>query len=253
MKKIIKKIGNRLLPFINKTKTANRSYPIDNKTDLLNNFYQILKKIKFHPVHIIDVGANSGTWTREIIKYFPNAYYTLLEPQEWLKESIKDLLESNPKISFNIMGAGRVPGNMKFTLAHRDDSSSFRFSESEAIEQGLKQIEVPVVTLNEFIGNLSLPVPDIIKIDAEGFDLEVLKGATNYFGKTEIFLVEAAVVCKEIDNSLTNVVKFMDDNGYNLFEITDMNRTASEKTLWLVELVFVKKNGFIDSIKFTYN
>jgi hypothetical protein len=31
------------------------------------------------------------------------------------------------------------------------------------------------------------------KIDAEGLDLEVLKGASNYFGKTEIFMVEAGV------------------------------------------------------------
>jgi len=253
MKKLIIRGLKKLLHAFSEPTENALNNGIETKTDLLNNFYSILKKINFQPSHIVDVGANSGTWTREILRHFPNAYYTLMEPQAGLKDLIKDLQESNSKISFYNLGAGSISGTMKFTLANRDDSSSFRFSESEAEEQGLKQIEVPVVTLNEFIGNLSLPVPDIIKIDAEGFDLEVLKGATSYFGKTEIFLVEAAVVCKEIENSFINVVKFMDDNGYNLFEITDMNRTFTENTLWLVELAFVEKNGFIDSIQFNYN
>jgi hypothetical protein len=36
------------------------------------------------------------------------------------------------------------------------------------------------------------------KIDAEGLDLEVLKGASNYFGKTEIFMVEAGVLSQNL-------------------------------------------------------
>ena len=39
----------------------------------------------------------------------------------------------------------------------------------------------------------------------------------------------------------------MDENNYRLFEITDINRPFQPQVLWLVELVFVKKNGFIDS------
>ena len=49
----------------------------------------------FVPKHIIDVGANHGTWTRETLKYFPEAYYTLIEPQEWLKPSLQDILDVN--------------------------------------------------------------------------------------------------------------------------------------------------------------
>jgi hypothetical protein len=43
------------------------------------------------------------------------------------------------------------------------------------------------------------------KIDAEGLDLEVLKGASNYFGKTEIFMVEAGVL-SEFDNSFLKIL-----------------------------------------------
>lgn len=218
-----------------------------HKNYLLFNFYDILKKFNFNPKHIVDIGANHGTWTRETLKHFPDAYYTLVEPQYWLQESIQDILDKNKKIKFHPFGAGEKEGTFQFTMVDRDDSCSFKFTEEEAIAAGYKQIELPVITLNGLLANSKLPAPDIIKIDAEGLDLDVLKGADSFFGKTEIFMVEAAVVLKSFDNSFLKLANFMDEKGYRLFEITDLNRPFNLNVLWLVELVFVKKNGFIDS------
>jgi hypothetical protein len=89
-----------------------------------------------------------------------------------------------------------------------------------------------------------------IKIDAEGLDLEVLEGASSFFGKTEIFKIEASVVSKVYDNDVLKVLNYMDSKGYRLFEITDLNRPSSNQVLWLVELAFVKKGGIVDSHDF---
>jgi len=220
-----------------------------NKNSLLNTFFTTLKAINFSPKHIVDVGANHGTWTRETLKYFPDSYYTLIEPQASMLQSVNDILQFNSKVKFNAVGAGDKPGTFKFTIVDRDDSSSFIYSEAEAKELGYQQVEIPVITLNEFLPQTNLSVPDIIKIDAEGLDLKVLSGANNYFGKTEIFLVEAGVVSKQIPNSFLEVINYMDANGYRLFEITDLNKPFSPAVLWLVELAFVKKDGIIDSHK----
>lgn len=138
-------------------------------------------------------------------------------------------------------------GSFLFTIVDRDDSCSFRYTKEEALEAGFKQLEIPVVTLNELLFESKISVPDIIKIDAEGLDIEVLKGASDFFGKTEIFMVEAGVVNKLFHNSFLELINFMNNKGYRLFEITDLNRPFDLKVLWLVELVFVKKGGFIDS------
>ncbi|WP_264531321.1 FkbM family methyltransferase [Flavobacterium sp. N502540] len=220
---------------------------INSKNLLLSNFYNNLKRFNFQPKHIVDIGANHGTWTREVLQYFPDAYYTLVEPQNWLKESVSDILETNPKVQFYPVGAGAKSGSFLFTILDRDDSCSFRYTKEEAVEAGLEQLEIPVVTLNELLSKSEIPVPDIIKIDAEGLDIEVLKGASDFFGKTEIFMVEAGVVNKIFDNSFLTLINFMDEKGYRLFEITDLNRPFEKQVLWLVELVFVNKNGFIDS------
>ncbi len=41
---------------------------------------------------------------------------------------------------------------------------------------------------------------------------------------------------------------YMTQNNYILFDITDLNRPYDKKVLWLIELVFVKRGGLIDSL-----
>jgi FkbM family methyltransferase len=224
-----------------------------SKNHLLESFYTLLMSLDFQPKHIVDVGANHGTWTREILKYFPKAYYTLLEPQGQLQSSIKDIMDVNEKVTFHPIGAGSKPGKFKFTIVERDDSCTFVLTEEEAKSKGYQQVEIPIVQLNQFLPTISEIIPDIIKIDAEGLDLEVLEGATHYFGLTEIFMVEAGVMAKNIKNSAAAVMQYMEKNGYRLFDITDLNRTLKNDALWLVELVFVKKSGFIDNSICSYN
>jgi FkbM family methyltransferase len=234
------------VPYNSGTKNAKPSQ--NDKNELLNNFYTILKKVNFTPKHIVDVGANHGTWTREALKYFPDAYFTMVEPQYWLKESFNDLLESNSKIRFYPVGAGKQSGTFKFTIVDRDDSCTFKFTQEEAMLQGYKQLDLPITTINEVLSKQDIFFPDIVKIDAEGLDLEVLEGASECFGKTEIFMVEAAIVSKQMPNTFLTLTSYMDKNGYTLFDITDLNRPFKLRVLWLTELVFVKKGGVLDSL-----
>lgn len=241
--KIAEPIFN-ILGFARKNKSNPGHY---SKNYLLDTCFHNLKSMGFSPKHIVDVGANHGTWTRETLRHFPDSYYTLIEPQKWLQSSFQDLLDAYPKITFIPAGAGAKAGSFKFTIVDRDDSCSFRYTQEEAAARGYKQLDIPVIPLNDLAGIIDRPFPDLVKIDAEGLDLEVLKGAESLFGKTEVFMVEAGVFMKKFENSIINVINFMDKNGYRLFDITDLNRPFTPAVLWLVELAFVKKNGMIDS------
>ncbi|OAD91220.1 FkbM family methyltransferase [Aequorivita soesokkakensis] len=229
-------------------KKSGSKAPSFEKDKLLENFFSNIKTMGFTPKHIVDVGANHGTWTREAIKYFPTAQFSLIEPQNWLQPSFQDLLDNNPKIKYYPMGVGSEVGSFKFTIVDRDDSCSFRFTEEEAKARGFEQKEIAVSTINELFKDAQ-PAPDLIKIDAEGLDLRVLEGASNFFGTTEILMVEAGVGNKNIENNALNVIAFMDKKGYSLFEITEMNRPFKPKMLWLLELVFVKRGGILDKFE----
>lgn len=246
IKRLIKKVVDRISDSIYYRLGYSKSNNLHEKNSLLSNLFTTMRYMGFEPKHIIDVGANHGTWTREILRYAPNAYYTLIEPQNWLKSSFQDLLENN-RIIYYPAGAGKTAGSFKFTIVDRDDSCSFRYSEEEAQTNGFKQLEIPVKTLNEIvIENQDKPFPDLVKIDAEGLDLDVLDGASDLFGKTEVFMVEAAVFSKCFDNTIQKMINYMADRDYVLFDITDLNRPFEPKVLWLMELVFVKKDGKIN-------
>jgi hypothetical protein len=65
-------------------------------------------------------------------------------------------------------------------------------------------------------------------------------------------MVEVVIFNKSFDNSFLKMINFMDVKGYRLFEITDINRPFQPQVLWLAELVFIKKNGIVDSYNISF-
>ena len=107
---------------------------------------------------------------------------------------------------------------------------------------------VPVETLDSLLSKYNLPVPDMVKIDAEGFDLKAIQGAASLIGKTDVFFLEAGVLCP-FENSVARVVSTMAGIGYRLVDITELNRSPRHGVLWLTELAFLRSsNTLLSSI-----
>jgi FkbM family methyltransferase len=206
----------------------------------LESFFPLLKSLDFAPRHILDVGANHGHWTRTAIRYFPEAQYTLVEPQDQLKSHIQDLLASGYNINWINAGAGDTPGTFPFTLSHRDDSSTFVLDADQARAAGQTQVMLPIRTLNEIVSSLGASTPEMVKIDAEGLDLQALAGASDLLGVTDVFLVEACICSPGGINTSLAVINFMAKSGYRLIDITDLNRSPTYHVLWLAEFAFLR-------------
>jgi FkbM family methyltransferase len=208
----------------------------------LTQFFPLLKQLGFEPRNIWDVGANRGDWTRAALRYFPSADYTLIEPQDHLKEGIAGEIRNGHKILWVNAGASNQPGVLPLYVLAKDQSSSFL--EYDRIKNdSVRKIDVPIRTLNEIRASLSLLVPEMLKIDAEGFDLRVLQGASDFIGRTEIILAEAAIAQLDFENSARNLINAMDGYGYRLVEITDLHRSPNHDVLWLCELAFLLKSS----------
>ncbi len=205
----------------------------------LSNFFPLIKSFGFDPKHILDVGANHGSWTREAVQYFPRAHYTLIEPQDQLKIHIQELIDCGFHIHWINAGASDHAGILPLYILGPDHSSTF-LQAPRTESESVRTIEVPLRTLNEIVASSGLPVPAMVKIDAEGLDLKVLSGASELFGKTEIFLVEASIAQADFANTALAVIQKMSEVGYRLIDITDMNRSPNHGVLWLCELVFLR-------------
>jgi len=221
-------------------------HPVPVPIGELDKLFASLQRLNFAPRHIVDVGANRGGWSRTALRYFPDAHYTLVEPQPGMLAQLQDLLSANPRIRLHSVGAGPVAGVLPFTIHQRDDSCTFSLSAEEAYGQGLTQIRVPVATLDAMLRESTFPPPDMVKIDAEGFDLEVLKGATSAIESCEVLLVEAGVMNRKFANDLRSVVNRLADVGFRPFDVTDLNRTQRHGSLWLVEMAFTRIGGYLE-------
>jgi FkbM family methyltransferase len=207
----------------------------------LDRFFSMLERQGFSPSHVIDVGAHVGGFTRCAVKYFPDARYTLIEPQEELEQHVQDLVARGHKIEWITAGAAEKAGTLGLTVRPNSVESSFGPTEEQAEALGLVQRQVEIRTVNEVVAALRAPPPEMIKIDAEGFDLRVLAGCSNFFGITDIFLLEAAICSDGFDTAAT-VIERMAEIGYRLIDIPGLNRSPKYGVLWLCDLAFLS-NG----------
>lgn len=206
---------------------------------------RVLQSLGFTPRHVVDIGANQGGWSRAVLSVFPELRLTLFEPQRRLAPSLADLA-AKPNVVIHYKGVGAVDGSLPFTFHDRDDSCSFVYNPVEAAARGFVQREIEICRLDTALAGSPYGPPDIVKIDAEGFDLQVLDGSIETLRTTEFVLIEASIANRDYPNTLLAVVHRMDQLGFRLFDITDLNRTPKHGVLWLVEAVFVRKASATD-------
>lgn len=210
----------------------------------LARFLETLAAHGFAPALIYDIGANHGLWTRQALGVFPDAECRLFEPQDALRASVSDLLNGE-HVCWIPKAVSRAPGTALFTLAARDDSSTLAMTAEQAAMAGFRQVGVALTSIDAEIEDDGGRVPDMIKIDAEGHDLEVLDGAVRALGETDVILIEAAVL-GDAPNDLVTVCTRLAAAGYSLAQITDLNDSPRTGALWLVELAFLRCGSDIE-------
>lgn len=205
------------------------------------NFFALLKRLGFAPRCVLDVGANRGNWTRTALGYFPDATFVLVEPQGQLQAHVQDLVARGAKVRWVTAGASDRAGQLPLTIAPDEVSSNFGMTPEAATAHGYRQTTVAIRTIDEIIASEKVSPPEMVKIDAEGFDLKALAGAGSLVGKTDIFFLEAAVCAGGIENTMATVIARMNQLGYRMIDITDINRSPKHGVLWLCELAFMRE------------
>lgn len=143
------------------------------------------KEVKYNLV--FDVGANVGTWA----EYYLNqgSKVIAIEPQKHCFDRLIDKFGDNPNFTALNIGLADQPGTLKFWRNSYDQISTFsyvwktesKFGNGTRYEKGWQEaIEVEVSTLDLLIAEYG--IPDLCKIDVEGFELKVIKGLSQKIG-----------------------------------------------------------------------
>lgn len=127
---------------------------------------------------IFDIGANIGQTsfnmisTQKVKKLNPTIYSFEPYPKTFNKLKTNIALNKNKNIKAYNLGLGTEKGTLHMMQHSPTNSGGFRMTEDPA-----NGISVPVISLDEFVSENHLSKVDFIKIDVEGFEVQVIQGA----------------------------------------------------------------------------
>jgi len=190
---------------------------------------QSFKNKGFNPSCIFDVGGSDGSWTRKILPLFPQADFYLFEPLADIAESyaeVSSFVSGNAQTTLFKVAVGKENGNLTFN--HRKESPA----SSTAINVGNKdlyeQLTVPLVTLDSIIATTG-PVPNMIKVDIQGGELNVLKGVVSNLCNVELLLLETWLGRGYAGNTplVSELISFLTPFGFHMFDVGDSWRNEN--------------------------
>jgi FkbM family methyltransferase len=163
---------------------------------------------------ILDVGANKGQFAAKILKIFPHAEIYCFEPLKQPFQILQQWASSqNEQVKCFNIGLGDSVGEVKMHF-HENHSPSSSFLSSTAYghdiypETKVESIEVVRVdTLDNFFVNQNFNFQRniLLKLDVQGFEDRVLRGATDTLAHAHACLLE---VC--LDPLYDNQARFLD-------------------------------------------
>lgn len=189
------------------------------------------------PKTIIDVGAFEGDWSRMARSIWPQSQITMFEPNSAKQRVVsKTAAEIGATLITDLLGA---QNGAEVTFNVMESGSSIMAERSPLTRSQEKRI------LRRIDSSIpSFQGPALLKIDAQGYELEILRGATNILHMVDAILLEVAII--EINEGaplLADVTAFMKSIGFIACELLEIHRRPLDLALNQVDILFVRENS----------
>jgi FkbM family methyltransferase len=201
-------------------------------------FLQDIKRRGFDPAHILDVGANVGNWTKTAHDVFPSARITMMEPQEHLAGPLTDLCREIPELQLRRVAAGARFEQLDLAVREEDPSSTF----CDVGDYGdpVRMQPTTVIPLDSLLDEPDFPPPALVKIDTEGFEMEVFKGAERTLASAEVLVVEVSFFqWYPKTPQFVDVVSYLAPRGFSVYDFCWFIRRPLDGALGIVDVCFV--------------
>ncbi len=208
------------------------------------SFFAYAKCRGVQPKVIIDVGV--ATDTMQLYEAFPKAKFLLVEPLVEFKDSL-DRLKTKFDADYVLAAAGPISGTKEMMVSKELGGSSF-FKPVEMKSGYVDMIPraVPMVTLDELWTERQYDGPAILKVDVQGAELEVLKGAKNVLEHCELVILETMLIDQyEGAPILHDYIAFMKGCGFVLFDIIGVGYTPAAGMMGYLDMVFTRENSWL--------
>lgn len=196
---------------------------------------------------ILDVGANRGQFSMIARILHPQVQIDAFEPQPGEASVYKDILGGDSRIVLHEVALGDQAGEADLHISRRRDSSSLLpigemqsklFPSTE--EVGTHRVSV--VTLDSFAPGWKSSKRMLLKLDVQGFELGVLRGATTVLKQCSYVYAECSEVTLYTGQALfPEVRKFLENQGFR--HLRSLNEQYGEGRLIQADHLFIRESA----------
>lgn len=207
----------------------------------LGEAFQQLSRVGMRPPTVIDVGVAAGT--PQLYDAFPEAGFLLVEPlQEW-EPRVRELAVALGG-HYELVAAASEPGTMRIRVPDGRSHASLYVKDDSGRDSGWEEREIPVARLDDLVDARSLPGPYLVKVDVEGAELEVLRGAPEVLADCLAVALEVTLFDVFAGGAgFAEVVAFMAERDFVVYDVVGGFCRAGDAALYQLDLVFLPRTS----------
>jgi FkbM family methyltransferase len=171
---------------------------------------------------LYDIGANRGYYALAVMAVHRSAQVFAFEPNPEIATKLRLNVELNGwsgRARLSEFGLGEKHDRLKLNIALSDSASSF--DPQRARKAGWKirrQADSLIMSLDECISQLGMPIPQHIKIDTEGYEKPILLGAKNVLKQAHPKLYVEAHPLSPNDATVSDLLTLMHGYKYSIIQ-----------------------------------
>jgi FkbM family methyltransferase len=179
---------------------------------------------------VFDVGANDGRTVQRLQAHLPEPAIFAFEPVSSTFQLLTERTADQANVRCLRLALGSEAGQRQMFL--NETAAVHSLDPGWGASTGTETIEMTTVDL--VVAQEGIPRIDLLKIDAEGHDLEVLKGARDTLGngKIGIVMIEVGFAAPgKRQPTLEEVQAFLSPLGHHLYGIYNQSRARLSRRI----------------------
>lgn len=200
------------------------------------NFYKInrtldkaIKSIikKKNPI-IFDIGAHEGESIDRFRNLFEHSIIHSFEPQNLIFEKLKNKKKNYKNLFLNNFGLSSEKGNKEiFVNSNTAASSYLSIDNKDKFFRTIKTIQkeqTKIDTLDNYFNKINIDFIDLVKIDVQGYEEDVLKGALKSLNKVKLIEIEIVFVnLYEKHSSFYQIENILQKHNFELYSLSSIS------------------------------
>jgi FkbM family methyltransferase len=204
-------------------------------------YIDLLHKYKVDIKLAFDVGAHKGETLDDLKNYYDNSVVHCFEPIQNNFSLLKQKAAQYKYVTVNDFALSNNIGSIIIEKQKDSQTNSLKFEATEStLEANTEQIQVN--TLNAYTKEVNITKIDLLKIDVEGFELQVLEGGSNLLQNNSIHFIflEASLDPQDkLHSNLYTIQNFLDKYNFKLCGIYDQVVWYSPSRLAYFNALFI--------------